>query len=131
MGLQRDTMEGNTQSKMDGQSKTECDWPWSGTRGYRRQGKMEKLSSGRKMTVVLWTNPWMNEMAEWMVYKLNASYKSSTWWRAFKHSKTQKSVFFHLTPCNLVINFWRNGHQLQASTLKMYVACTSETYLPK
>jgi hypothetical protein len=25
MGLQRDMMEGNTESKMDGQSKTECD----------------------------------------------------------------------------------------------------------
>ena len=39
---------------------------------------MEKLSFGRRMTVVQWTNPWMTEMTKWIVYELNASYKFST-----------------------------------------------------
>jgi len=77
MGLQRDMMEWNIQSKMDGRSKTECDLPCNGTRGYRRQRKMEKLSFGRRMTAVQWINLWMNEMAEWMVYELNAYYSFS------------------------------------------------------
>jgi len=39
---------------------------------------MEKLSLGRRMTAVQWAKPWMNEMAEWMIYELNASYNFST-----------------------------------------------------
>jgi hypothetical protein len=137
MILQRAIMEGNTQSKMDGRSKTECDWPWRGTRRHWRQGNMEKLSFVRRKTVVQWTDPWMNEMAKWIIYELNASYNFSTWWSTFKYSKThtKKSVFFHLTPCNLVINNvlmeWSPSSDLYPEDVCSLFLRNVLTYLPK
>jgi hypothetical protein len=89
---------------------------------------MEKLSCGRRKTALQWTNPWVNEMAKWVVYELKASCNLVPD-EAPSNMVTHKKVYYEILLTN-VSYFNRISYALMTMYISTFIYLISARNIP-